>query len=166
MFKKYALLAALLATTALAHAHAFDAGDLHIDHPWSRELPPNAPTAPAYFVVHNKGSEPDRLLAVETAIAGRAELHEHVHAGDMMKMQKVDSVVIPAGGEITFAPSGYHVMLFDLKQPLRSGDRFPLTLHFERAGDVPVDVAVQRDAPSADGRGNGAHAEHGAHHDH
>ena len=161
MFKKYVLLAALLATSSFAHAHAFDAGNLHIDHPWSRELPPNAPTAPAYFTVHNKGAEADRLLAVDTPAAGRAELHEHSQHGDMMKMQKVDSVTIPAGEQTAFAPSGYHVMMFDLKQPLRDGDRFPLTLHFEHGGDVQVEVVVQRDAPAS-----GGDAGHGAHHGH
>lgn len=151
MLKKALLLAAFAAGPAVALAHSYDAGSLHIDHPWSRELPPNAPTAPAYFVVHNGGHEADRLLSVETPAAARAELHEHVHSGDMMKMQRVDTVAIPADGEVAFAPSGYHVMLFDLKQPLRAGDRFPLTLHFEQAGDVSVDVVVQRDAPKPQG---------------
>jgi copper(I)-binding protein len=161
MFKQYVLFIALLVSSALAGAHSFDAGSLHIDHPWSRELPPNAPTAPAYFVVHNNGQQPDKLMSVRTPVAGRAELHEHVHQGDMMKMQKVDSVVIPAGDQAVFAPSGYHVMLFDLKQPLRDGDRFPLTLHFEHAGDLPVEVTVQRDAPaSSDGMNHGDHHKH------
>ncbi|TBU78607.1 hypothetical protein DNK06_03995 [Pseudomonas daroniae] len=147
--KKIALTTALLAASLLATAHEYDAGELHIDHPWSREMPPVAPTAAAYFVVHNKGDQDDRLLAIETPVAGKAEIHEHAHVGGMMKMQQVPNVVIPAGGEVKFAPMGYHVMLFDLKQQARDGDRFPLTLTFEKAGQVQVEVAVQKDEPAA-----------------
>ena len=147
MLKKTLLIAALLSPSLLAMAHEYDAGELHIEHPWSREMPPVAPTAAAYFVVHNKGAEADRLLSVSTPHAGKAELHEHVHADGLMKMQHVQSVTIPAGGEVKFEPMGYHVMLFNLQQQAREGERFPLTLTFERAGAVEVDVAVEKEAP-------------------
>ena len=64
-------------------------------------------------------------------------------------MQQVQSVEIPAGGNVTFAPMAYHVMLMELKDRslLQDGKRFPLTLHFEKAGDLTVDVAVQKKAP-------------------
>lgn len=149
--KKLALTAALLATSLLANAHEYEVGQLHIDHPWSREMPPVAPTAAAYFVVHNKGDADDRLLTVETPVAGKAEIHEHAHVNGMMKMQQVQNVVIPAGGEVKFAPMGYHVMLFNLKQQAKAGDRFPMTLTFEKAGPVTVEVAVQKDDPAAEG---------------
>lgn len=158
---KFLLLGALLGASLLAQAHDYQAGDLHIDHPWSREMPPVAPTAAAYFVVHNQGSEADRLLAVSTPVAGKAELHEHVHADGVMKMQQVQDVIIPAGGEVKFAPMGYHVMLFELKQQARDGERFPLKLTFEKAGKVEVEVAVQKDAPAGHDHGD-AHA-HGKH---
>jgi copper(I)-binding protein len=89
------------------------------------------------------------LLSVESPIAGEAQLHEHVMQGDLMKMQHVPSVEIPAGGNVTFAPMAYHVMLLNLKSRdlLSDGKRFPMTLHFEKAGDVTVEVAVQKQAP-------------------
>ena len=134
---------------SFANAHEYAVGELHIAHPWSMELPPNAPTVAAYFVVHNNGKNPDRLLSVDTPVAGKAELHEHQHQNGLMKMQQVQSVDIPAGGEVAFAPMGYHVMLLGLKDKstLVDGQRFPLTLHFEKAGDVTVEVAVQKHAP-------------------
>lgn len=139
---------ALLLSPALAvQAQEFSLGDLHIAQPWSREMPPSAPTAAAYFVVHNQGARADRLLGAETPVAGKAQLHQHLNRDGLMKMEHVPAVEIPAGGEAAFAPMGYHVMLFDLKRPLRAGDRFPLTLHFEQAGDVTLEVAVQKDAP-------------------
>lgn len=146
--KKTLLGLTLLLPALLAQAHEYEVGQLHIDHPWSREMPPVAPTAAAYFVVHNKGSEADRLLSVSTPVAGKAELHEHVHADGVMKMQQVQDVVIPAGGEVKFEPMGYHVMLFDLKQQAKDGERFPMTLNFEKAGKVDVEVAVQKEAPA------------------
>jgi hypothetical protein len=149
LLKKTLLLAALLTPSLFASAHDYQVGELQIEHPWSRAMPPVAPTAAAYFVVHNKGSEADRLLGVQTPVAGKAELHEHVHADGVMKMQQVQDVVVPAGGEARFEPMGYHVMLFNLQQQAKDGERFPLTLTFEKAGAIEVEVAVQTEAPVA-----------------
>lgn len=149
MLKKSLLVLGLLATSLLASAHEYRVGDLQIDHPWSREMPPVAPTAAVYFVLHNPGQQPDRLLGVATPVAARAELHEHVHANGVMKMQQVQAVAIPAGGEVQFAPMAYHVMLFGLQRQAQAGERFPLTLRFEKAGEIQVEVAVQQEAPMA-----------------
>lgn len=139
------VLLTLLGLPALAHEYTL--GDLHIDHPWSRALPPTAPNGAAYFVVHNRAQAGDRLLAVSTPRAAKTEMHTHVMLGDVMKMQKIDSIGIPAGGDVRFAPGGNHVMLFGLTQPLVAGERFPLTLEFEKAGKVDVEVAIEADAP-------------------
>jgi copper(I)-binding protein len=151
MLNKFIVLAALLLPACFANAHEYKVGELEIAHPWSQELPPNAPTVATYFVIHNEGKTADRLLSVDTAIAGEAQLHEHVMQNDVMKMQHVPSVEIPAGGEVTFAPMAYHVMLLNLKDRslLTDGKRFAMTLHFEKAGDVTVEVAVQKQAPDA-----------------
>ncbi|MNF64538.1 hypothetical protein D3C84_462730 [compost metagenome] len=151
MLNKLIVLAALLLPACFANAHEYKVGALEIAHPWSQELPPNAPTVAAYFVINNQGKTADRLLSVDTPIAGEAQLHEHVMQGDMMKMQHVPSVEVPAGGEVTFAPMAYHVMLLGLKDRslLVDGKRFPMTLHFEKSGDVTVEVAVQKQAPDA-----------------
>ncbi|MCF4997306.1 copper chaperone PCu(A)C [Pseudomonas syringae] len=149
MLNKLIVLAVLLLPACFANAHEYKAGELEIAHPWSQELPPNAPTVAAYFVIQNPGKTADRLLSVESPIAGAAQLHEHVMKGDLMKMDQVPSVAIPAGGEVTFAPMAYHVMLLELKDRslLSDGKRFPLTLHFEKAGEVTVEVAVQKKPP-------------------
>ncbi|MGE8152389.1 copper chaperone PCu(A)C [Pseudomonas vancouverensis] len=151
MLNKLIVLAALLLPACFANAHEYKVGDLEIEHPWSQELPPNAPTVAAYFVINNEGKTADRLLSVDSPIAGEAQLHEHVMQGDVMKMQHVPNVDVPAGGEVTFAPMAYHVMLLNLKDRslLADGKRFPMTLHFEKAGDVKVEVAVQKKAPDA-----------------
>ncbi|GLO30276.1 copper(I)-binding protein [Pseudomonas putida] len=151
MLKHALVMAALLLPGAFANAHEYSVGDLHIAHPWSLQLPPNAPNVAAYFVVHNNGQADDRLLSVDSPISDDAQLHEHaMSANGAMKMQQVPSVVVPAGKDLTFAPSAYHVMLMQPKDRslLSDGKRFPLTLHFEKAGDITVDVAVQKQAPT------------------
>ena len=150
MFKHAAIAAALLMPACFANAHQYKAGDLEITHPWSQELPPNAPTVAAYFVIRNTGNTADRLLGVDTPIAEKAELHQHVMQGDLMKMQPVPSVEVVPGGSVTFAPMAYHVMLVGLKDRslLKDGERFPMTLHFEKAGDISVEVKVQKQPPA------------------
>lgn len=149
LLNKTLLLVALLSPSLLAMGHEYQVGDVHIEHPWSREMPPVAPTAAAYFVVHNQGATADRLVDVQSPLAGKAEFHQHVQVEDgVMQMQQVRDVEIPAGGEVRFEPMGYHVMLFDLKQQARDGERFPLTLRFEKAGSVELEVAVQKDPPT------------------
>jgi len=100
-------------------------------------------TSAVYFVVRNRGGQADRLVAASTAVAGRVELHETRQEGDMMRMAPVQTVEIPAGGEVVFKPGGLHVMLMDLKRDLKVGDSFELTLKFERAGELTVTVPVR-----------------------
>ncbi len=152
-------LAALLACAVPALAAEYRAGDLLIDQPWSRELPPNAPAGAAYFTLHNAAGSADRLVGASTPRAGHSELHTHVHRDGLMKMEEVPSVEVPASGAVHFQPGGLHVMLFDLKQPLKAGEQFPLTLEFEKAGKVEVQVQVQ----SADATAPAAHGMHGGH---
>jgi copper(I)-binding protein len=134
-------------------AHDYSAGELQIAHPWSRELPPNAVAGAAYFVVNNQGTTEDRLLSAQTPRATKTEIHTMLQLGEVMKMHKLDSVGIPAGGETKLAPGGTHLMLFGLQKPLVAGERFPLTLQFEKAGKVEVEVVIEAAAPDQ-------HAEH------
>jgi len=138
------LLIALCCTSALATDYPL--GALSIDDPWSRAMPASAPTRAAYFTVRNSGRTDDLLIGAETSSAEKAELHTHKHVGGVMRMQQVDSVAIPAGAEVRFMPSGNHVMLFNPRQSLAVGDHFPLTLQFEKAGKVEIEVNVRKDS--------------------
>ncbi len=151
MLNKILLLIALALPAAFVEAQDYTKGQLVVAQPWSMALPPNAPTVAAYFVITNGGAENDKLKAVDSPIAGAAQLHEHVSQDGLMKMQHVETVGIPGGGTATFAPMAYHVMLLDLKDRARliDGQSFPLTLHFEKAGDLTVDVMVLKQPPDA-----------------
>src|SRR5690554_3996846 len=128
----------------MVHAHDYQAGDLRVQHPWSRPLPPVSPTGAAYMVIENHGQQPDALIGVSTPIAGHAELHEHVHQGDLMKMQQIERVEIAPGDRVEFAPGGYHVMLFEDRKSTRLNSSYALTLEFERAGELEVEVQIGR----------------------
>lgn len=151
----------LLSPLAVAHDHVH--ADLDIQDPWSRALPPVAPTGAAYMVIENRGESDDSLKGAATPIAGYTELHEHVHEGDLMKMQRVENIVIAPGQQIEFAPGGYHVMLFELKEPLVAGNSYPMTLTFEQAGEIEVEVQVRKD-PAQGNAGHHSEHDHSHHH--
>ncbi|MBD1554325.1 copper chaperone PCu(A)C [Pseudomonas typographi] len=147
---RLALCFSMLAFACAAQAQDYTLGALTIGQPWSQALPPNAPTVAAYFTLANAGAEDDVLLGVDSPIAGQAQMHQHIGQDGMMKMQRVTSVLLPAAGQVNFAPMAYHVMLLDLgeRSALQPGQHFPLTLHFQRSGDITVNVDVLTDAPA------------------
>ncbi|MEZ5582837.1 MAG: copper chaperone PCu(A)C [Candidatus Competibacteraceae bacterium] len=123
-------------------AAEFAVGDLVIKQPWARPTPPVANAGAAYFTVDNTQGQDDRLLSAEAAISERVELHTHLMDGDVVMMRKLDTVEVPAGQTVAFQPGGLHVMFIGLQAPLVEGNRFPLTLNFEQAGAVTVEVAI------------------------
>jgi copper(I)-binding protein len=127
----------------VAIGHGFKIGDLDIDHPWTRVTPPGAKTAAFYFVISNKGDQPDRLIAIEGTVADQLQIHTHMMDGGIARMRQVPAVDIPAKGTVAFAPGGFHVMAIGLKGGLDEMDRVPLTLVFEKAGRVKVEAAVE-----------------------
>ena len=133
----------VVAQGAASLAQEFTLGNLSIMRPWSRELPPVAPNGAAYFRIENRGTEADRIVSAHTPVAERAEIHTHEMDGAMMKMRHVHSVDVPAGGSVAFEPEGLHVMLLGLKEPLVGGKSFPITLVFEKAGQIDVTMEIR-----------------------
>ena len=153
------LVAAFMATlAAMASAHDYTVRDLKIGHPYTRATPPGAVAAGAYLSIENKGKAADKLLRAATPAAGLVELHTMSMDGNVMRMRAVPSIDVAAGATVKLAPGGLHVMLQDLKRPLKEGDKVPMTLVFERAGEVKVELAVQKSDAAA---GHDAHAGHG-----
>ena len=136
----HAVLAAYVAT-APARADEVKAGDLVISQAWSRATPKGAKTGGGYLTIENKGSAPDRLIGGSTDVAGSVEVHEMSTEGGVMKMRPVEKgLTIEPGKPVKLAPGGYHLMMMDLKQPLKRGDKVPLTAAGDigRAADQPV----------------------------
>ncbi|MGA3399609.1 MAG: copper chaperone PCu(A)C [Acetobacteraceae bacterium] len=121
---------------------AADASDISLEHVWARASAGNATTAAAYLTVTDNGRS-DRLIGASTPIADMAELHETINDNGVMKMRPVAAIALEPGKPVSFKPGGYHVMLMGLKNPLKAGDSFPLTLTFEHAQPVTVTAHVE-----------------------
>jgi hypothetical protein len=154
--------AALLA--APAGAQGIKAGDLVITQPWSRATPGGAKVAGGYLNIENKGSAPDRLVGGSADVAGKFEVHEMAMNNGVMTMRPLDKgLLIEPGKTVKLAPGGYHLMLMDLKGPLKQGDKVPVTLEFEKAGKVKVSFDVQgvgAQAPAGAGHSGGHDMKH------
>jgi copper(I)-binding protein len=129
---------------APALAEEIKAGDLVITQAWSRATPGGAKVAGGYLTVENKGSMPDRLIGGSADVADKVQVHEMTMNNGVMTMRLLDQgLTIEPGKTVKLAPGGYHLMLLDLKSPLKRGDKVPVTLEFEKAGKVTVSFDVQ-----------------------
>ena len=126
-----------------ALSHSYEKGDLQIRHPWSRATPPGASVGVGYLEIRNNGAHADRLLSASSPAAKRVEMHVTEHAGEVAKMRQLRVFEVPGRERLTLEPSGAHLMLVDLLQPLKKGERFAMTLRFERAGEIEVQFEVQ-----------------------
>jgi periplasmic copper chaperone A len=136
---------ALLLSTAAA-SHEYTVGTLQIGHPYAPSTPSLARTAAAYLSITNKGDAADRLLAASSPRAQKVELHTHIMEDNIARMREVPAVDIAPGATATFQQGGMHIMLVGLTAPLTVGEKVPLTLRFERAGSVDVELVVERTA--------------------
>lgn len=127
---------------------------IEIENPWSRVTPPGVKIAAGYMVIRNKSSTPDRLIGASSPLAARVETHVTVKDGDIMRMRPVKGYDIPANGSFELKAGGPHLMLVDIKQPFKEGDKIPLTLRFEKAGEVKTVLAAHRAEPPRGGHGH------------
>ena len=138
-----ALLLACAFVSGATSAHDYAVDSLRIDHPFARATPPGAKAGGVFVTVENTGVRSDRLLRVSTPMAAVAELHAMSIEAGVMRMRGVATLDVGPGEKLQLKPGGYHVMLSELRQPLKAGDKFPLTLTFQNAGAVEVSVWVE-----------------------
>jgi copper(I)-binding protein len=136
-------IAALAAVLGLGFAQAQSSGSIVIEKPFSRATPSGAKIGAGYMTITNKGNAADRLVSASSPVAGKVEIHEMAMQDNVMKMRALaNGLSIEAGKTVSLAPGGYHLMLMDLKAPLKIGDKVPVTLNFEKAGKVDVTLDV------------------------
>jgi copper(I)-binding protein len=133
-------IAALSLGTAAAMAQS---NAIKIEKPWTRATAPGAAVGGGFATIRNSGKSPDRLVGASSPVAAGTELHEMAMVGDVMKMREVKGMEVPAGGVLELKPGGNHLMFINLKAPLKQGDKVPVTLKFEKAGEVKVELAVE-----------------------
>lgn len=136
----------MLLALGLVHpalAHDYKLGALEIAHPWARATPPSAPAGGGFLKITNTGTTPDRLISASSPGADIVQVHEMKMDGSVMRMREVEKgLEIPAGGSVTLAPGGYHLMMMGLKAPFKQGAAVPVTLVFEKAGKIDVELAI------------------------
>lgn len=113
-----------------------------LERAWARATPPGTTVAAAYLVIDNRGSRSDRLLALSSPRAERAEVHATLRDGDVVRMRRVDPLHLGAGERLELRPGGTHIMLLGLRAPLAEGERVPLVLRFEVAGELRTEIRV------------------------
>ncbi|MBU4435012.1 MAG: copper chaperone PCu(A)C [Alphaproteobacteria bacterium] len=146
-------LAALAAVSATAWAPAAWAGDykvgsITVQSPWSRPAQAGM-NGVGFMTLVNTGAKPVTLTAIESPLAAKVELHQSSMANGVMTMRRQDTTTLAAGGKLELSPGGYHLMLLGLKQPLKVGQKAPLTLVFADGQRVTVDLTVRLTPPNA-----------------
>lgn len=136
-----------LGLAAVASAAVAAAAPIEVSQAWSR--PATGANGAGFLLLTNHGRTPEALVAAESPVADRVEVHRTTIQGGMAAMQRQDSVVVPAGGSVAFAPGGYHLMIMGLKRPLQAGDKFPMTLRFASGAKVAATFVVSVTPPPA-----------------
>ncbi len=147
---KRILIAAFAALLAFAAPWPALAADIKVDDAWARPTLGQARNGAAYMTISTTGAA-DRLVGASAPVAGKTELHNMTMNNNVMQMRPVDAIQVAPGTEVKLQPGGLHVMLLDLKSPLKQGDKFPLTLKFERGGEIQVQVEVRQPRGPAGG---------------
>jgi copper(I)-binding protein len=115
---------------------------IQIEKPWTRATAPGAQVAGGYMVIRNAGRAGDRLVAASSPVSAKVELHVHINDNGVMRMREVKGYAVPAKGAFELKPGGAHLMFLDLKRPLKEGEKVPVSLKFEKAGEVNAEFQV------------------------
>ena len=142
MRSKLLVLATFLACISFGLNTLAQGNAVEIKEAWARATPGGTQIGAAYLALLSPTG--DRLTGVSTPVAKEAQLHSMTMHNGVMKMREVDGIDLPAGQTVTLKPSGYHIMLMKLTQPLKEGQTFPLTLTFAKAGSENVTVTVEK----------------------
>ena len=145
--KQLSLLAAGLMFSLGALAGAADS--VTVQDPYVRLAPPNAPATGAFMVIRKGGDKDVKVVSASNPASKVTELHTHLNEGGVMKMRPVPAIDVKAKGEAVLKPGGLHVMLIDLKAPMKEGDVVPITLGFDDGSSKQVDAKVVRPTAAA-----------------
>jgi len=141
------LITALLVALCLGgepHAQTSAASMVVVQQPWARATPGGAKTGAAYMTLINNGASADRLLSATTPLADQVQFHKETEDNGVSRMREARNVELEPGAKITFKPGEMHMMLVGLKQPLIEEQALPLTLQFERAGNIDVTMPIEK----------------------
>jgi copper(I)-binding protein len=158
MRRVLAAVAVVLAACGGSAADPATGDGVHVEDAWARVTVPAQTVGAVYFEIESDAGDTLTSVSVPRSVARAVEMHESVadHTGDstadsagmaQMSMRRIDAVPLPSGQSVSFQPGGYHVMLVDLAQTLIDGESFEMTLEFEHAEPLTVDVAIAESQP-------------------
>ncbi len=127
----------------LIFATSVQAMNITVSDGFIRESIPGTTITSAYMTLKNTSEKSVTLVGASSEISARIEIHEHTMSNGMMNMRQLESIVIDSKDTVILQPSGLHLMIFDIKEPLKHGDLITLTLHFSSHPDVEVQLPVQ-----------------------
>lgn len=142
MMHKISTLAAALLFSAGVLAAGADS--VTVQDPYVRLSPPGAPATGAFMVLKNGGDKDVKVVKADNPVSKITEMHNHINDGGVMKMRPVPAIEIKAKGETVLKPGSLHIMLIDLKSPMKEGDSVPITLSFEDGSSKTVEAKVVR----------------------
>lgn len=139
----------------------YKAGAVTVRAPWARATPGGAKVAGIFLELIAAAGSEDRLIGARSPVSGVVEIHDHIDDGGVMRMRRIEAVPIKGATTVTLKPGGLHVMLMDLANPLKAGEAVKLTLLFEKAGALEIEVPVapigaQHGSSSGSGSGSGS----------
>lgn len=132
-----------------AHSAALEVRDV-----WAAPTPNGVDVSAGYLTIVNGTDADDTLVSATSPRAGRLEIHEMTRDGSVMRMQRVETLVVGAGQTVSLAPGGQHLMFYEVARPFALGERIPVTLTFQNAGEIALELPVQRAAAQGHGEGH------------
>lgn len=148
--KLFPSLATLVLTGFAVSAFAAGTADqISVTDPYVRMSPPGTKTTGAFMTIKNAGDKEARVVSAASQVANMTELHNHINDNGVMRMRQVKEIAVPAKGEAQLKPGGYHVMLIDMKAPLKEGDHVVITLGFADGSSKEVHAPVKRPTAEA-----------------
>jgi periplasmic copper chaperone A len=131
----------LIALLSLVSTSVF--AQVEVEHAWSRATAPGAKVGAGYLIIRNQAEKADRLLGASSSVAARVETHIAEKQGEVMRMREVKGYDVPAKGSFELKPGGPHLMLVDIKRQLKEGEKLPLVLRFQNAGEIRTELEVR-----------------------
>ena len=115
---------------------------VQVEKPWARATAPGASVAGGYMLIRNQGAAGDRLVGASSPASAKVELHVHINDNGVMRMREVPGYDVPAKGSFELKPGGAHLMFMNIKRPFKEGEKLPVKLKFEKAGEVNAEFQV------------------------
>jgi copper(I)-binding protein len=144
MLRTSIIATALITFLVLSACGAGSAGpQIRVEDPWARPVPAVGGNGAVFMRLVNAGNEADQLVGGESPVAGSVEVHKTTMEESVMRMEHIPGLELPAKGEVLLEPGGYHVMLIGVNTSLALGDTLPITLRFEKSGDIQMEVQVR-----------------------